>query len=384
MIHIAQQSSGREARFSITSRSLRRGSGLRLVEQSKKPVVLVVDDESAFGQALCTRIKLAGFRSSFAVSGHEALGILQSGHFDAVLSDLRMPGLGGLELLSSVRKDYPWLAFLLLTGLEDASIGAQAIKDGADDYLVKPLNAADVLRNLRRALERKRVERKAPASRRPLETMALEQTAQLRSALQSAQESYENTLLALGAALDLRDGQTGGHSRRVCRYSLEIANRMGCSEAQLETLRRGALLHDIGKLAVPDAILLKPGKLDSQEWNIMRSHVQIGYDLLRRIPFLRDAAELVLSHHERYDGSGYPRGLRGEQIPLNARIFAVADAFDAMTTPRPYQPTRPIPQAIEEIASQAGWQFDPPVVQAFLAVSTQTLKQIHMTEAQEG
>lgn len=384
MIHTAQQSSGREGRFSIASRSLRRESGLRLVGQSKKPVVLVVDDEPACGQALCTRIKLAGFRSSFVVSGDQALGILQSGHVDAVLSDLRMPGLGGLELLSRVRKDHPWLAFLLLTGLEDANIGAQAIKDGADDYLVKPLHAPDVLRNLRRALERKRVERNAPASPRPLETLALEQTAQLRSALQSAQESYENTLLALGTALDLRDGQTGGHSRRVCRYSLEIANRMGCPEAQLETLRRGALLHDIGKLAVPDAILLKPGKLDSQEWNIMRSHVQIGYDLLRRIPFLRDAAELVLSHHERYDGSGYPRGLRGEQIPLNARIFAVADAFDAMTTPRPYQPTRPIPRATEEIAAQVGRQFDPRVVQAFLDVSTQTLQQIHMTEAEEG
>ena len=179
-----------------------------------------------------------------------------------------------------------------------------------------------------------------------LEQLVFERTAQLSSALQSAKESYENTLLALGAALDLRDGQTADHSRRVCRYSLEIAKRMGCSEVQLKSLSQGALLHDIGKLAIPDSILSKPGKLTSEEWNTMRGHVQIGYDLVSRIPFLRDAVVLVLSHHERYDGTGYPRGLQGEQIPLSARIFAVADAFDAMTSPRSYQATRLVSQAI--------------------------------------
>ena len=172
-----------------------------------------------------------------------------------------------------------------------------------------------------------------------------ERTAQLSSALQSAKESYENTLLALGAALDLRDGRTD-HSRRVCEYALEIARRMGCSEIQLKSLSQGALLRDIGKLAIPDSILSKPGKLTPEEWNTMRGHVQIGYELVSRIPFLRDAVVLVLSHHERYDGTGYPRGLQGEQIPLSARIFAVADAFDAMTSPRSYQATRLVSQAI--------------------------------------
>jgi len=344
---------------------------------SKKPTILVVDDEVASGQVLSVRLKLAGFRSSFVSSGEQALGILAGNHVDAVLSDLKMPGFSGLELLTRIRRDYPSLAFLLLVGRNDAHIGAQAIKDGADDYLLKPVEAKDVLRNLRRALDRKRVEREALELQKRLEQLVFERTAQLTSALQSAQESYENTLLALAAALDLRDGQTADHSRRVCEYSLEIARRMGCSEVQLKSLSQGALLHDIGTLAIADSILSTPGTLTPEEWNTMRGHVQIGYDLVSRIPFLRDAADLVLSHHERYDGTGYPRGLQGAQIPLSARIFAVADAFDAMTSPRPYQATRRVAQAIEEIALKTGRQFDPQVVQTFLEIPTEVLKEIH-------
>jgi response regulator RpfG family c-di-GMP phosphodiesterase len=344
---------------------------------SKKPTILVVDDEVASGQVLSVRLKLAGFRSSFVSSGEQALGILAGNHVDAVLADLNMPGFSGLELLTRIRRDYPSLAFLLLLGRDDAHIGAQAIKDGADDYLLKPVVAKDVLRNLRRALDRKRVEREALELQKRLEQLVFERTAQLSSALQSAEESYENTLLALGAALDLRDGQTADDSRRVCEYSLEIARRMGCSEVQLKSLSRGALLHDIGTLAIPDSILSKPGKLTPEEWNTMRGHVQIGYDMVSRIPFLRDAADLVLSHHERYDGTGYPRGLQGEQIPLSAKIFAVADAFDAMTSPRPYQATRRVSQAIEEIALKSGRQFDPQVVQTFLGIPQEVLKEIY-------
>ncbi len=343
---------------------------------SKKPTILVVDDEVASGQVLSVRLKLAGFRSSFVSSGEQALGILAGSHVDAVLSDLKMPGFSGLELLTRIRRDYPSLAFLLLVGRNDAHIGAQAIKDGADDYLLKPVEAKDVLRNLRRALDRKRVEQEALELQKRLEQLVFERTAQLTSALQNAEESYENTLLALGAALDLRDGRTD-HSRRVCEYSLEIARRMGCSEVQLKSLSQSALLHDIGTLAIPDSILSKRGKLTPEERNTMRGHVQIGYDLVSRIPFLRDAADLVLSHHERYDGTGYPRGLQGEQIPLSARIFAVADAFDAMTSPRPYQATRRVSQAIEEIALKTGRQFDPQVVQTFLGIPTEALKEIH-------
>lgn len=197
-----------------------------------------------------------------------------------------------------------------------------------------------MLKSIRRALDRKRAERDSVAARERLERLVSERTAQLDSALRSAEESYQNTLLALGAALDLRDAQTAGHSRRVCEYSLEIA---------------------------PD-----------EEWITMRAHVEIGHDLLARIPFLHEAAQLILTHHERFDGTGYPTKLKGGEIPSSARIFAVADAFDAMTTPRPYQQMRTLKAANEEICSQANGHFDPQVVEAFVSIPTRRLAAIHM------
>ena len=344
--------------------------------RSKKPTILVVDDETNKGQILSVTLKLAGFGSSFVGSAAEALEILETRSIDGIISDLKMPGFSGAELVKRVRKDHPKVAFLLFAERDDAHAGVQAVKDGADDFLIKPIQANDVVSTIKRCLERKRVEREVVASRKRIEQLVSKRTMQLRSALRSVEASYESALLALASALDLRDGKTGGHSRRVCEYSIEIAKRMGCSESQLKTLSHGALLHDIGKLAIPDSILLKPGALTSDEWIVMRGHVETGHELVSRIPLLQEVAELVLTHHERFDGTGYPRKLRGDQIPQCARIFAVADAFDAMTSPRPYQATRSISQAIAEIRVQAGRQFDPQVVAAFLDVPREVLGRI--------
>jgi putative nucleotidyltransferase with HDIG domain len=174
--------------------------------------------------------------------------------------------------------------------------------------------------------------------------------------------SYDETLEALGAALDLRDNETAGHSHRVTRYCLELAKRMGCSGEHLKQIERGAYLHDIGKIGTPDAILLKPGKLTPAEREIMQQHARVGYDLVSRIEFLHEAAEIVYTHQERYDGLGYPQGLKGEAIPLGARIFAVADTFDAMTSNRPYRKALALDEAMEEIRKESGRQFDPQVV----------------------
>lgn len=189
----------------------------------------------------------------------------------------------------------------------------------------------------------------------------------------------ERALLALGNALDLKDRETAGHSRRVCRYSLEIAKRLNCTPAELKVLRQGALLHDIGKLAVPDSILHKPARLTPEEWTIVKAHVTAGYELVREVPSLEGVAELILTHHERHDGSGYPTGLKGDEIPLCARIFAVADSFDAMTTPRPYQAPIPVALAVEEIRRQAGRSFDAQITRAFLEIPEQTLETINST-----
>jgi HD-GYP domain-containing protein (c-di-GMP phosphodiesterase class II) len=201
-----------------------------------------------------------------------------------------------------------------------------------------------------------------------LEELVSERTRQLQVAVTRIKSMYDQTLRALGGALDLRDNETAGHSQRVTRYSLEIGQAMHCDEEELGEVALGASLHDIGKIAIPDAILLKPSKLTPEETEIMRRHVNISYDLVSQHLFLSHAAQIVLAHHEFYDGSGYPQGLIGNEIPLGARIFAVSDTLDAMTSDRPYRAALPYPVAREEIRRCSGSQFDPDVVRAFLTI----------------
>jgi HD-GYP domain-containing protein (c-di-GMP phosphodiesterase class II) len=195
---------------------------------------------------------------------------------------------------------------------------------------------------------------------------------QLRSAMQRIELTYDETLEALGAALDLRDIETAGHSRRVSRYSLEMAKRLNFSSDQLKQLNRAANLHDIGKIGISDSILLKPAKLTPEETAIMQTHVRIGYKFMSRVAFLASAAEIVLAHHECYNGTGYPQGLAGEEIPLGARVFAIADTMDAIMSDRPYRQGRPYAVARAEIQHESGRQFDPQVVAAFLAIPEET------------
>jgi response regulator RpfG family c-di-GMP phosphodiesterase len=248
---------------------------------------------------------------------------LETHPIDAVISDLQMPGMSGMELLAKVKQIYPRIVFLVVTGVDDIRVGIQAMRQGADDYLVKPLqvDANIVLASLTRALHVKRLEQEVENYRHHLEEIVAEQTQQLREALRQIERSYDHTLEVLGAAIDLRDSPTAGHSRRVFLYSIEIAKAMGGLESQMRNIAMGARLHDIGKLAIPDAILLKPGPLSYQEREIMQRHVRIGYDLVKGIPFLADAAEIIFAHHERCDGSGYPRGLKTEEIPHRRKNF---------------------------------------------------------------
>ena len=209
---------------------------------------------------------------------------------------------------------------------------------------------------------------RAASARRQVESELRTAKEAAEAATNRVELTYDDTLEALGAALDLRDNETAGHSHRVTRYCLELAKRMGCSGEQLKHIERGAYLHDIGKIGTPDAILLKPGKLTPEEREIMQQHAQVGYDLVSRIEFLHEAAEIVHSHQERYDGKGYPQGLAREAIPLGARIFAVADTFDAMTSNRPYRSALPLAEAFKEITSESGRQFDPQVVQVLTSI----------------
>ena len=351
-------------------------------EQHPAVRVLAVDDEPAAARLLSLILAPPAFRCATAACGEEALVALQREPFDAIISDLQMPGLSGLDLLAEVRHNHPHLAFLVTTGVDDVDVGVKAMRCGADDYLVKPLRESAVLASLENALHKRRLEQELERYRQHLEEMVAQRTEQLQAALRQLEQSYEDTLKALGAAIDLRDSETAGHSERVCRYSLQIARALGWPEKQLATLARGAYLHDIGKLAIPDGILLKAGPLTAEERHVMQRHVQLGFDLLKDIPFLADAAEIVLMHHERFDGAGYPHGLKGERILPGARIFAIADTLDAITSDRPYRKASSFESARETIRSLAGTQLDPRLVDIYLDIAEDTWPTIARNQRQ--
>lgn len=337
-------------------------------ELSLKGRVLLVDDEPAVCTLLAERLMQEGFQCHSRANGREALELLAREPIDVIISDLRMPEMSGLGLLEAARKNYPRSAFLMVTAEDDIRVGIEAMKQGAADYLVKPFQLDAVVASVQRALEMKRMELELANYRQNLERMVKDRTKQLETARKRIELTYDETLEALGAALDLRDTETAGHSLRVTRYCLEMAKVMGSSNEQLRHITRGAYLHDIGKIGVPDSILLKEGKLTAEETAAMQKHARIGYDLVSRIAFLAPAAEIVLTHQERFDGTGYPQGLMGDEIPLGARIFAVADTLDAMTSDRPYRRALPFAAAREEIIRETGRQFDPEVVRAFLSI----------------
>ena len=337
-------------------------------EQSSKGRVLVVDDEAPVCEMLSEFLSPQGFESRSSYSGNSALQMLKQEPFDVVISDVRMPGISGIALLEEACKSYPQTAFLMATAVDDVNVAVQALQLGAYDYLMKPLQLPAVLCSIQRAIESKHLEMDLEKHRRNLEHLVDQRTKQLQAAMKRIELNYDETLEALGAALDLRDSDTEGHSCRVSHYCLVIGRAMGLSDEALKHLERGAYLHDIGKIGIPDSILLKPGKLTPEEIAIMETHARIGYELLCRILFLAPAAEIVLTHQERFDGTGYPQGLVGSEIPLGARIFAVADTLDAMTSDRSYRRALPFSSAHAEIIRESGRQFDPEVVKAFLSV----------------
>jgi len=343
--------------------------------------ILVVDDEAAICTLLSERLSREGYHCRCAFSGEEALKSLAEGTYDLIISDLRMPGISGLEFLEEVRRNHPRSAFLMATGVDDVNTGVEAMKKGAGDYLVKPFQLEDIVSRVRQVLEKKRLELEVEAYRHHLEDMVERRTRQLQAAMKRIELTYDETLEALGAALDLRDDETAGHSRRVARYSLEIAKTMGCTSDQMKQIARGAYLHDIGKIGIPDSILLKGSKLTAEETALMQRHVRVGYELVSRIAFLAPAAAIVLTHHERFDGVGYPQGLREDEIPLGARIFAVADTLDAMTSDRPYRRALPFSAAQAEIIRESGRQFDPEIVRVFLSISEKVWEDIRLEVA---
>ncbi len=339
--------------------------------------ILIVDDEESIRDVVGSTLKQAGFECRTVSSGSEALSALRAdGGYALLLSDLVMQGMDGLALMQKVKKIYPQLNVVMVTGVHDISVALTAIRHGAYDYLLKPFEREQLLAIVTRAMENYRLKAQNLAYQNKLESLVADQTQKLRDAYVELESSYDITLEALGNALDLKDAETEGHSKRVTAFTMVIARKMELPRERIRVIARGAFLHDIGKMAIPDAILRKPGRLTPEEQTLMREHARLGYQMLRRIPFLQEAANIVYSHQERYDGSGYPRGLKGDQIPIGARMFAIADTFDAITSDRPYRAAQSISAARREILRYSGSQFDPAIVDVFMSVSEQIWQEL--------
>ncbi|MBI3607385.1 MAG: response regulator [Nitrospirae bacterium] len=354
------------------------------------PHVLIVDDEPAVGALLAEAVTGAGYATAVVSDGSTALDRIRSGQFALVLSDIRMPGFDGIELLRRIKAHAPEIEVVMITASSDIERAREMIRLGASDYLIKPFKLDDVRTSVKRAVEKYQgwqttitrqhdMENQIALQKRQIKEHLLtaqEKCVQLRGTVDALRETYDATLESLIVALDYRDREPAGHAQRVAVFAEEIAKTLAVSGPELDAIRRGALLHDMGKIGVADAILNKVGALAEAEWDDVKKHVQYGYRMIKSIPFLRDAAQIVLHHHERYDGTGYPGRVAGDAIVMGARIFAVADTFEAMTSERPYRPLSTYAGVCAELARCAGAQFDPLVVEAFMRIPETTWKEL--------
>ena len=321
-------------------------------------LVLIVDDEYIGRETLQSVLEGEGYELEMAENGFQAIEKAKQLLPDVILLDVMMPGMTGFEVCQRIRSD-PQIAeipIIILTALDDRESLLNALKAGADDFISKPFDRYELRARLLGITRLNRYQK------------LLQERAKLREANAQLLNAYEATIEGLSHALDLRDRETEGHSRRVTEVTVKLAQALNFSEEEILHIRRGALLHDIGKIGIPDSILHKPDSLSEDEWTSMRKHPQFAYDMLSPIEYLRPALAIPYSHHEKWDGTGYPRGLKGEGIPMSARLFAIADVWDAVTSDRPYRAAWTEEQATAYIREQTGKHFDPQVVDLFFKV----------------
>lgn len=338
--------------------------------------ILVVDDEPEINNVLCDLLN-GQYECASAGSAEEALELLRQQSFDLIISDITMSGMSGLEMVPHVKELVPEALIIMISGAQTIESAVESLRVGAFDYVMKPFDIRHVEAVVRRALEHHALRSAKRHYENYLEDLVRQRTEELHRAFNALEDNYRMTLKALAASLETRDAETHGHSERVVRFSLRLGQELGLAQDKMRALEFGALLHDIGKIGVPDAILRKPGPLTEEEWSRMRQHPVLGQKILRGIEFLEGAARVVAEHHEKWNGSGYPLGLRGQEIDLNARIFAVADTFDAVVSNRVYRNGKSYDVALAELQAHAGEQFDPEVVKAFERVPREEWKILH-------
>ncbi|MBW4055034.1 MAG: response regulator [Proteobacteria bacterium] len=330
--------------------------------------ILIVDDEEMIRDLLSSALAQEEYVCHQASNVDEAFVILGEQPVDLVISDIMMPGRSGVELLRDLKKIDPDIAVLMITGLSDMNTAMECVHLGADDYITKPFGINRVVLTVKNLIERRCLAIEKKNYQVSLEFKVMEQTSQIRKTMNELSSAYDNTLAALVKALDAREKEVGSHSERVMNFASFLGAKLGMAGKELQDLAKGALLHDIGKIGISDNILLKAGPLDNIEWVEMRRHPQVGYAILSEIDFLKMPAQIILTHHERFDGTGYPNQLKGEQIPIGSRIFAIVDTLDAMTSDRPYRKALPFDRATAEIFKYRGSQFDPIIADLFLSI----------------
>jgi putative two-component system response regulator len=331
----------------------------------EKPRILIIDDELGPREAL-RMILRDNYHVETAANGNEALAFLYDTEFDMVILDIRMPDINGIELLGKVKEVAPETEVALITAYASVDTATDALRLGALDYIIKPFSSSSILEVVEKGLERRSSLLNISYKLEELQLLNKSLDDQVKKAYKNIQTHYEETVRSLVAAIDAKDSYTKGHQERMSKFAVLLGREMKIPSKKLRLIEQASLLHDIGKIGVPEHILRKKGPLSKEEFESIKQHPVIGAKIISPVRFLKEVVPLVLHHHERYDGKGYPEGLKGEQIPLETRIITIADAIDAMLSQRPYAPPRPVHEVKLELRQKAGSQFDPLLVEMIL------------------
>jgi putative two-component system response regulator len=353
-----------------------------------KQVILIVDDQPQNVDLLEAYLVPQGYEVVKAANGQEALEKLSSNQIDLILLDVMMPGMDGFEVTRRVRRDNRLLPIILVTALREMEDRVKGIEAGCDDFLSKPVDKIELLARVKSLLKVKDYNDLVSNYQKVLESEVAKRTEELKSAMERIKTASLDTIYRLSMASEYKDEDTGTHIKRMSRYCAAVARRMGLDENTIETILYAAPMHDVGKIGIPDMILLKPAKLDPVEWEVMKLHTVIGAKILKGsdAEFIRMGETIALCHHEKWDGSGYPGGLKGMEIPVAARITAIADVFDALTSKRPYKEPFSEEKSLAIIMEGKGSHFDPDVVVAFFAIQAEifTIKGEYTEENQQA
>jgi len=334
------------------------------------PRILIVDDDPQILHLIKKLLQIEGYECVLANNPLQARTLLHNQNFDLILCDVDMPGGSGLEFTREVLKEHIDTAVIMVTAADDPSLADAALKIGAYGYMLKPFKPNELIINVANALRRRNLEKQNRLYQESLEKMLQERTQALQTTLNELQKTMEGIVQAMVLTIESRDPYTAGHQQRVAQLASAIAKELGLPEKEVEGIRMASLIHDLGKISLPAEILSKPGKLTEIEFRLVQNHPQAGYEILKNIDFPWPIAQIVLQHHERLDGSGYPNQLKNDAIRKEARIVGVADVVEAMASHRPYRPALGIDKALEEISSGKGILYDPQAVEACIKLFT--------------